>query len=106
MLSHVFFIFIFVVIIAVDRDARPFAVYRFNVRTGARKLVRVEREERCELAQRVGSAAAKERRKLLLGAPRRRWCGEQREDVHKVGGMRDASELTRHILGAELIGTD
>ena len=105
------FIFLIVVIvIAFDRDARPFAVYRFNVRTRARKLVRVEREKGSELAQSaeaVAVATARVHGMLPLGTGRRRWWRiEKREDIHETCGMRDARELARHILRAELVRSD
>lgn len=76
-LSHLFLVFIIIIIIiALDCDTRPFTVYWFNVRTRARKLIRVEWEKGCELTQSAGVVADREHGVLPLGAGRRRWCGE------------------------------
>jgi hypothetical protein len=104
---HLIFTFlVIVIVIAFNRDTRPFAVYRFNVRTRASKLVWVEREEGSELTQSVAAVAAATARKhgtLPLGSGRRRWWRiEKREDIHEACCMRDVCELAHHILGAEL----
>src|SRR5437879_2890005 len=70
-LPHLFLVFIVIVIIPLDRDTRPFTVYRFNVRTRARKLIRVEWEKGCELTQSAGVVADREHGVLPLGAGRR-----------------------------------
>lgn len=102
----IFTFLIIVIVIAFNRDTRPFTVYRFNVRTRAWKLVWVEREEGSEFTQSVDAVAAATARKhgtLPLGSDRRRWWRiEKREDIHEACGMRDACELAHHILGAEL----
>jgi hypothetical protein len=102
----IFTFLVLVIVIAFNRDTRPFTVDRFNVRTRAWKLVWVEREEGSELTQSVDAVAAAAARKhgtLPLGSDRRRWWHiEKREDIHEACGMRDACELVHHILGAEL----
>ena len=104
---HLIFTFILlVIVIAFNRDTRPFAVYRINVQTRAWKLEWVEREKGSELTQSADAVAAATARKhgtLPLGSKYCRWGRiEKREDIHEASGMRDACELAHHILGAEL----
>ena len=110
LLPFIFLVVVVVILIAFDSDTRPFAVYRFDVRTRARKLVWIEREEGSELAQSteaVAVAIAGEHGVLPLGTGRRRWWRiEKREDIHETCGMRDPRELARHILRAELVRSD